>query len=66
MVGLRLVSKNERYLLPFNIWTEQADVEKCTTCGSLLKETKYKCEVLRGARGALMAEPGWQARRART
>ena len=45
--GLKLVSEVIVTGSHLMFGTEQADVEKCTTCGSLLKETKYKCELLR-------------------
>lgn len=46
--GLKLVSEVgiTGSLLMFG--AEQADVEKCTTCGSLLNDTKYKCKISRG------------------
>lgn len=44
--GLKLVSEVSVTFSSLMLGTEQADVEKCTTCGSLLKETKYKCELL--------------------
>jgi len=47
--GLKLVSEVGIPGSRLMFGAEQADIEKCTTCGSLLKETKYKCKTLRGA-----------------